>query len=226
MALAYQVQFLEPLSEPLNLLGVEVGGHADLVARLVAHLHGESNFRICKKSWNELLLFWCLWRWLQVPRRTQTGVSPFNQPSCWAKPETDASYRELEMKWGRARTQGPSPKGEKLDELFYKARDKARPKMPVKKRAWWNEVGGNPELKLLELKKWARSNSTSTKNKTELFQRLETQIRNGFRDWATTIASWAQNCHFEDSWASILFSASPCLRVRAWSFGPLKKAQA
>ena len=43
MALAYQVQFLEPLSEPLNLLGVEVGGHADLVARLVAHLDDASS---------------------------------------------------------------------------------------------------------------------------------------------------------------------------------------
>ena len=50
MALAYQVQFLQPLSEPLNLLAVEVGGNADLVARLVAHLHGDSNFRICKKK--------------------------------------------------------------------------------------------------------------------------------------------------------------------------------
>ena len=127
-------------------------------------------------------------------------------------------------RWNEAgrRLKARAQKGEKIDEPFNQARDKARPKMPVKKRAWWYEVGGNPELKLLELKKWARSISTSTKNKTELFQPLEPQIRNCLRDWATTIASWTQNCHFEDSWASILFSASPRLRVRAWIFGPLK----
>ena len=46
----YQVQFLEPLSQSLNLLGVEVGGHADLVARLVTHLDRVSNFRNGKNT--------------------------------------------------------------------------------------------------------------------------------------------------------------------------------
>ena len=98
MALAYQVQFLESFPEPLDLVSVEVRGHPDLVARLVAHLDGDSIFRNRKKQVDEDFT----WQKNRPEKVFLTSESVFKLTSSFLS-ETNPKFAKTKSSFSRQR---------------------------------------------------------------------------------------------------------------------------